>query len=262
MPDQPQGDAGSADPRRHVQADATLLRQRRWQAPVQVRRPDSSGSATTWRRSNRATARHHSLEPALTTLAGAVDARHLRLLRSAQQRGQSEAGPHHGRRRQLNNLGLFVQDAWTINNKLTLNLGVRTETEARPDLRYRRDIPESASSSASATSWRRAPASRMTSRATAAGRSYGSWGVFYDIFKLELPRGSFGGDKWLVVLLHARHLQLADRWSTATNCPPACTGTTSADRSNIRHPSFADAIDPDLKPMQQQEAGRSASTTS
>ena len=31
------------------------------------------------------------------------------------------------------------------------------------------------------------------------GRSkvFGSWGVFYDIFKLELPRGSFGGDKWL-----------------------------------------------------------------
>ena len=31
------------------------------------------------------------------------------------------------------------------------------------------------------------------------GRSkvFGSWGMFYDIFKLELPRGSFGGDRWL-----------------------------------------------------------------
>ena len=28
-------------------------------------------------------------------------------------------------------------------------------------------------------------------------KAFGSWGVFYDIFKLELPRGSFGGDKWL-----------------------------------------------------------------
>ena len=26
---------------------------------------------------------------------------------------------------------------------------------------------------------------------------YGSWGVFYDIMKLELPRGAFGGDKWI-----------------------------------------------------------------
>ena len=28
-------------------------------------------------------------------------------------------------------------------------------------------------------------------------KAYGSWGVFYDIFKLQLPLGSFGGDKWL-----------------------------------------------------------------
>ena len=41
-------------------------------------------------------------------------------------------------------------------------------------------------------------------------KAYGSWGIFYDIFKLELPRGSFGGDKWLEVLLHARHLRVGD----------------------------------------------------
>ena len=28
-------------------------------------------------------------------------------------------------------------------------------------------------------------------------KAYGSWGYFYDIMKLELPRGAFGGDKWL-----------------------------------------------------------------
>ena len=28
-------------------------------------------------------------------------------------------------------------------------------------------------------------------------KAYGSWGVFYDIMKLELPRGAFGGDKWI-----------------------------------------------------------------
>ena len=26
---------------------------------------------------------------------------------------------------------------------------------------------------------------------------FASWGIFYDIFKLELPRGSFGGEKWI-----------------------------------------------------------------
>ena len=28
-------------------------------------------------------------------------------------------------------------------------------------------------------------------------KAYGSYGVFYDIMKLELPRGAFGGDKWI-----------------------------------------------------------------
>ena len=38
-----------------------------------------------------------------------------------------------------NNLGLFVQDSWTLNRKLTLNLGVRTESEDVPS--YRADNP-------------------------------------------------------------------------------------------------------------------------
>ena len=38
-----------------------------------------------------------------------------------------------------NNVGLFVQDAWTLNRKLTLNLGIRTESEDVPS--YRADNP-------------------------------------------------------------------------------------------------------------------------
>ena len=38
-----------------------------------------------------------------------------------------------------NNVGLFVQDAWTLNRKLTLNLGVRTESEDVPS--YRENNP-------------------------------------------------------------------------------------------------------------------------
>ena len=51
-------------------------------------------------------------------------------------------------------------------------------------------------------------------------KAFGSWGIFYDIFKLELPRGSFGGDKWL------EYYYTLDtfNWPTiddSPNCPPA-----------------------------------------
>ena len=54
-------------------------------------------------------------------------------------------------------------------------------------------------------------------------KAFGSWGVFYDIFKLELPRGSFGGDKW------TEYYYTLDtfNWPTlvdSPSCPPACPG--------------------------------------
>ena len=35
----------------------------------------------------------------------------------------------------VNNLGLFFQDAWTVNNRLTINAGLRTERENIPSYR-------------------------------------------------------------------------------------------------------------------------------
>ncbi len=82
----------------------------------------------------------------------------------------------------------------------------------------------------------------------------GSWGVFYDTFKLELPRGSFGGDKWLSYYYTLDTFN----WPTlvdGTNCPPACNGTLIRGPIDFRHPSFGeDSIEPDLKPMRLQEA--------
>ena len=86
--------------------------------------------------------------------------------------------------------------------------------------------------------------------------------MFYDIFKLELPRGSFGGDRWLE---YYYTLDTYD-WTTladGANCPPACAGTLidpvasglGTNPIDFRHVSLdADHIDPDLKPMKQQEA--------
>jgi len=34
-----------------------------------------------------------------------------------------------------NNIGLFIQDAWTLNNRLTINAGVRADSETMPSYR-------------------------------------------------------------------------------------------------------------------------------
>ena len=152
------------------------------------------------------------------------------------------------------NIGLFLQDSWTINNKLTLNLGIRTERERVPTYAVGEDIPEFGLEFP--FSDKLAPRVGFAYDVNGDGRwkAFGSWGVFYDIFKLELPRGSFGGDKWLE---YYYTLDTTD-WTqlvSGANCPPACSGTLIRGPIDFRHPSFgSDAIDPDLKPMRQQEA--------
>lgn len=152
------------------------------------------------------------------------------------------------------NIGLFLQDAWTINQKLTINAGVRTERERVPVYTTPGgDIPQYGVEFNFQD--KLAPRVGFAYDVNGDGRwkVSGSWGVFYDIFKLELPRGSFGGDKWLE---YYYTLDVAD-WRTlvnGANCPPACSGTLIRGPIDFRHPSFgADSIDPNLKPMRQQE---------
>ena len=93
----------------------------------------------------------------------------------------------------VNNLGLFIQDQWSVNDRLTLNLGVRTERETVPS--YKDGLNGFEFSFAD----KLAPRAGFAYDIKGDGRwkVYGSWGVFYDTMKLELPRGAFGGDKWL-----------------------------------------------------------------
>ena len=152
------------------------------------------------------------------------------------------------------NVGLFIQDAWTVNDKLTINLGLRTESEKVPAYAAGPDIPSYGVEFP--FSEKLAPRLGFAYDVQGNGKwkVYGSWGIFYDIFKLELPRGSFGGDKWLEYYYTLDTYDWANLTSAA-GCPPACSGTLIRGPIDFRHPSFgSDAIDPDLKPMKSQEA--------
>jgi hypothetical protein len=163
-----------------------------------------------------------------------------------------------------NLVGLFVQDQWTVSNKQTINAGVRTEQEKVPSFTTAVGIP--AYPIQFNFQDKLAPRFGAAYDVHGDGRTkvYGGWGIFYDIFKLELPQGSFGGQKWLE---YYYTLDTPD-WTSlnsASSCPPACAGTIIRGAPtpenpiggiNFRLPSVTpgEDIEPNLKPMKSQEA--------
>ena len=150
----------------------------------------------------------------------------------------------------VNNLGFYFQDDWSVNNRLTLNLGVRTERE---------DVPsyvEGLSGIKFDFADKFAPRAGFAYDIKGDGKwkAYASWGVFYDIMKLELPRGAFGGDKWI------EQYYTLDTLDYLSIGPNDNFPGTFIESVNFRIPSNdpacpeCGAIDPDLKPMRTQEA--------
>jgi len=136
---------------------------------------------------------------------------------------------------------LYVQDTWIVGNRLTLNLGVRTEKETIPS--FRTDIKAEAFQFGFGK--KVAPRLGATYDVLGDGRlkAFGSWGRYYDWVKYELARGSFGGDTWLV---HYRSLDTLDVYNlNLSNMPGRDLWGGPRDR---RVPNF-NTIDPDLKPM-------------
>jgi hypothetical protein len=88
------------------------------------------------------------------------------------------------------NHGIYIQDKWQPFNRLSLNLGVRAERENVPSF----------TSGGSGIKFnfgdKIAPRIGGAFDLTGDGKTklFASYGWFYDRFKYELPRGSFGGD--------------------------------------------------------------------
>ena len=88
------------------------------------------------------------------------------------------------------NLAFYVQDSWQPFKRLTLNLGVRTERENSPSFN---DLGDGITFDFAD---KIAPRLGFAIDLFGDGRTklFASYGQFYDRFKYELPRGSFGGN--------------------------------------------------------------------
>ena len=148
-----------------------------------------------------------------------------------------------------NILSLFVQDQWTVTPRLTLNVGLRTESEDIPS--FRPDIAEVGIH----FGWKDKLAPRLGFAYDLFGdgrvKVSGSYGRFYDWTKYELARGTFGGDVWTT-----RYRTLDDPDPSKLS-RAALTGRNLWDRQadsykDSRIPSFgSDVVDPNMKPMAQ-----------
>jgi outer membrane receptor protein involved in Fe transport len=149
-----------------------------------------------------------------------------------------------------NNIGLFVQDSWTVNNQLTLNLGIRTDGETIPS--YRPENPSLEFGLSEKIAPRVGFAYDL--RGDGKWKTYGSWGMFYDISKLEMPRGAWGADHWIDY-----HYTLDSFDWPSINCEgpvgSGCPGTfiEQADRRHVSNDPNDNLIDPNLMPIRTQE---------
>ena len=141
---------------------------------------------------------------------------------------------------------IYLQDSWTINSKLTINAGVRLEKEDIPSFS---DLPEY-SYAPIAFDFFDKIAPRLGFIYDVYGDSslkiFGSYGLFYDVMKLELAAGSFGGFKWISDYYTLDTYEW-DKIGVDGYFPGEYIGS-----KNHRLPSF-DTTDPDIKPMSQQE---------
>jgi hypothetical protein len=154
------------------------------------------------------------------------------------------------------NWSFWAQDSWTIKRNFTLNAGVRTENENVPS--YQEQYPGIKFGFADKIAPRLGFAYDI--KGDSRWKAFGSYGKYFDITKLEMPRGSFGADHWI------QYMWTLDTFDwPSINCqegPTGCPGTF-IEQNDRRHPANQadpaltayfgreqNTVEPNLKPVE------------
>jgi hypothetical protein len=153
------------------------------------------------------------------------------------------------------NQGFFLQDSWQAHTRVTLNVGVRFENEFLPP--YTKEVNGVPQNNPINFGWGDKIAPRLGGAwdvlGTGKWKLSASYGHFFDTMKLELARGSFGGDYWVshVYQLNNPNLNLLGK------ATPGALGNliTSFDNRLVAVDANGQiaGIDPAIKPYQQRE---------
>ncbi len=156
---------------------------------------------------------------------------------------------------------LYFQDQWQVTKHLTLNLGIRFDTETQPPFDPVR-FPTVHFGWGDKIAPRLGGAYDLLHNGKV--KIYASYGQFYDIMKLGLARGSFGSDYWhncVYALDDPDYTKITPSYPVGGGCP--ATGPAPgvnvgrfienldlrATKADPRDP----AISPSMKPMKQHE---------
>jgi len=165
-----------------------------------------------------------------------------------------------------NTYAIYLQDSWTLGGKLTLNAGVRTESEYIPT--FNELVPDEFKKPIK-FGFEDKIAPRFGAVYDVFGDStlkiFGSFGIYYDVMKLYMAEGAFGGFKWQTdyYTLDVADYRLIAANNLVGNTDPGAgasgdaaisqaAGGTYLGTIDWRIPSF-ETLQPDMLPVGQQE---------
>ncbi len=160
-----------------------------------------------------------------------------------------------------NNMGVYLQDSWTVIPTLTLNVGVRAEQEYVPYYGHRVDpsLPRWLATWGFGDKVAPRLGFSWDAMSNQKLKVYGSYGKYYDIMKIDMSRQSGGAARWIDYWYPlntldwttiAAQCQISTNDQTFNPCPSLGPNKSI----DLRAPTDPrEGVDPNLKPMSQRE---------